>query len=617
MRASCRPLALAVTGLLLASACRASPSGLEKRLQDAVNGARRAPGASVAILTDGKVTWTGTSGVADLTSTASLGARTRFPVASTTKNFVAALALKLAEDGALSLDDPISKWFPLFLRAGRITLRRLLSHTAGLRPHVAAERHDPGKPWTITDLLPSVERPVCDVGRCGAYSDENFIGAGLVIEAAMGKKLEDLLRARLFEPLGLQDTSLVTADVVSGDVVQEYGEQEEPIGERGTSPLKNTWAAGSMFSTPTDLARWISALFAGRLLKVQSLQQMLDVSLTKSLPCPPETECTGRYGLGIERVVYASRETWGHEGSSGSMLRYIPEKHMAIAILQNQIPTATAGPRQIFEAVLRALGIEERADVYTVHADGTGLTRLTEAPAVDGTPVPWSADGSRILFGSGRDGNQEVYVMRSDGSDERNLTNDPARDVGGSWVRDGRIVFSSDRSGQSILYVIDADGSNLKELPDTRAGDRLPFVSPDGKRVAFATGAENEYDLVVMRMDGSERHVVASGPGMQWWPSWSPDSKQIVFADQSDAGFRIAVVDADGSHRRTLLVMDARQPAWSPDGRFIAFVRGGEDVVIVSPDGSAPRVLAHDPIAAYGPTWSPDGARLAFVSSRS
>jgi TolB protein len=164
---------------------------------------------------------------------------------------------------------------------------------------------------------------------------------------------------------------------------------------------------------------------------------------------------------------------------------------------------------------------------------------------------------------------------------------------------------------------MDPDGSNAQPLPGSAPGDAFPVVSPDGRRIAFATGPADNLDLVVMGLDGTQRTIVAGGPGSQWWASWAPDGSRIVFADETAGKFRIAVVGSDGSHRSFIPVEGARWPAWSPDGRLIAFVRDKDAVVVVAPDGAGARVVARDPIWAFGPSWSPDGSRIAFASSRS
>ncbi len=122
-------------------------------------------------------------------------------------------------------------------------------------------------------------------------------------------------------------------------------------------------------------------------------------------------------------------------------------------------------------------------------------------------------------FVSGRDGNDEIYVMNADGSNPVNLTNHPASDTVPSWSPDGkRIAFSSDRDGRWQIYAMNPDGTNVVRITNHPHGVGSPLWLPDGKRIAFIL----DLDLYVMNADGTDFTNITKGMGDIHSFSWSP-----------------------------------------------------------------------------------------------
>ena len=246
-----------------------------------------------------------------------------------------------------------------------------------------------------------------------------------------------------------------------------------------------------------------------------------------------------------------------------------------------------------------------------------------EPPEVK-TPV-WSPRGGKVVFPSRRSGNWELYTVNLYGSGLRNLTRDPAFDGFPAWSPDGRkIAFVRHRHTDGV-WIMSADGSDQRML--ARNGGS-PAWSFDGRRIAFSSGAQG---IFVMNPDGSEHRRLARLPVGRGGFFWSPDGRKIAFlSDAGNGDFRFAlyVMNADGSGQRRLTQKPrgapsgfgiASQPAWSPDGRKIAFVSnryGSDDIFTVNADGSALLRLTRNPAGDGAPVWSPDGRKIAFVTNR-
>jgi RNA polymerase sigma factor (sigma-70 family) len=226
----------------------------------------------------------------------------------------------------------------------------------------------------------------------------------------------------------------------------------------------------------------------------------------------------------------------------------------------------------------------------------------------------------QIVFHSDRDGNNEIYVMDTDGGNVRRLTNNPADDIRPVWSPDGKsIAFGSMRDGNWQIYLMSPDGKNQRRISNDRAGD--PAWSPDGQKIAFSSARDGNSEIYVMDADGKNVRRLTNNPATDGFSDWSPDGQSIAFRSKRDGNDEIYVMDADGSNQRNLTNNPADEmcPAWSPDGQSIAFNsnrNGNHKVYIMDVDGSNPRRLTNNPANEGVPAWSPDGQRIAFVSER-
>ncbi|MGW0389410.1 serine hydrolase domain-containing protein [Streptomyces sp. NPDC003042] len=268
----------------------------------------RAPSVVAAVVRGGEVVWEGSR-----TSVAGHGpdGNVQYRIGSITKTFTAVLVLRLRDEGLLDLSDPLDKHLP-GTGAGEVTIGQLLAHTGGL----AAET--PGEWWERTsgELRPELadvlgEEPFRHApGRRHHYSNPGYTLLGSLVEALRGKPWEEVLRAEVLEPLGLNRTSgLPQAPHAGGWAVHPWADvmMPEPLEDLGLMA-----PAGVLWSTTGDLARFAAFLLRGdeRVLSAESVREMC----TSAAPPEPDFAELG-YGLGMQLTAQGGRRLVGHCGS--------------------------------------------------------------------------------------------------------------------------------------------------------------------------------------------------------------------------------------------------------------------------------------------------------------
>lgn len=263
-----------------------------------------------------------------------------------------------------------------------------------------------------------------------------------------------------------------------------------------------------------------------------------------------------------------------------------------------------------------------RRDIFLMNANGTGSLPLTRDPGWDNWPS-WSPDGTQLAYTcrapiAGQGGG--ICRINGDGTGREILTS--SNDWEPSWSPDGRyIAFASERDGNPEIYMMNTDGTNQRRLTHFDGDDWQAAWSPDSTKIAFARGENGNWDIYVMDVsDGgiqgdASLQRLTDNDTPDSLPAWSPDGTRIVFSSQRDGNREIYVMDVNGSNQQRLTDNDVDDyfPRWSPDGQRIVFVTAtllsgfhSTDIAIMNADGTNLRLLTKTSmIEEASPNWRP------------
>jgi D-alanyl-D-alanine carboxypeptidase len=288
------------------------------------------PGMAVVVIKDGQVQELKGYGVTDVTTKQPVSPDTKFPIGSITKPFTAMAIMMLVEEGKVNLDKPISQYLADLPPQWRpLTLRQLLSHTAGLAEDYSWQKIKQPQDF-IKKGKPDLDFPP---GEASSYSNTGFFLAGLVIEKVSNQPYGDFLRDRIFAPLGMKQTQAKLESVpnlasgyIWNDHLNKVGITEDPI-------TQAAYSAGSIMSTASDMAKWVQALDQGKLLSSSSYQQLWTDSTLKN------GRKTG-YGLGWYVGSFNGHPYTLHAGAvagyASGLYRY-PKDRLNVIVLTNNV----------------------------------------------------------------------------------------------------------------------------------------------------------------------------------------------------------------------------------------------------------------------------------------
>jgi len=329
-------LYLALTLLLpLSSLAQSPPDPVDDYVRSEMQ-RQHIPGLSLLLARDGKTVRAQGYGLANVELQVPVKPETVFQSGSLGKQFTATAVMMLVEEGKIKLDDPITNYLhdtPATWK--QVTVRQLLSHTAGFTDY--PEDFDFRKDYSEVQLLRFVGRiPLAyPPGTSWSYANLGYLTLGILIHNVTGEFYGDFLQERIFKPLGMDTTRIISeADIVPNRAAGYRLVKGELKNQEWVSPSMNTTADGSLYFSILDLAKWDAALYTEKLLKRSSLEQMWTIAKLKN-----GHPNSGQYGFAwfIEnkngRHVVQHTGSW--QGFEAYFGRYLDDK-LSVAILSNQ-----------------------------------------------------------------------------------------------------------------------------------------------------------------------------------------------------------------------------------------------------------------------------------------
>lgn len=323
---------------LLAAAVDAAPPPPEvDAYVRAQMGSQKIPGLALAVVREGRIEIAAGFGLANVEHGVPVKPQTVFQSGSTGKQFAAAAALLLADEGRLGLDDPVSKYVPAPAHWAPITVRHLLTHTSGIPEYT--DSIDLRRDYTEAELVAMAgERPLDFApGTKWSYSNTAYAVLGAVIRKASGKFYGDVLEERIFAPLDMETARVISEEDIVPDRAAGYRLENGVLkNQQWVAPLLNTTADGALYLSVLDLAKWARALDTDRPLRGALRERMWTPA---RLASGDVADARGKgYGFGWFVGRHNGHPLVDHSGSWQGFQAWIgrfPAQRMTVVVLSN------------------------------------------------------------------------------------------------------------------------------------------------------------------------------------------------------------------------------------------------------------------------------------------
>ena len=298
-----------------------------------------APGVAVIVVDDGKVVYSGGRGLANVEAKQAITPATVFRLGSITKQFTSAVILQLAEDGKLSLNDPLSKFLSDYPKPGAdATIAQLLNHTSGIKSYTGIPgwmmvEANTARPYTTDEMLALFKNQPADfaVGTEHRYNNSGYVLLGAVIEKVTGRPWHAAVEERIVKPLGLTSIRYGELESSTPGMAQGYSQKEGKLIPARKIHMSVPHAAGALIGSVEDLAKWAEALHKGKVVSSATYAQMI-------APTKLPNGKIENYGFGLSQQELRGHKTVGHGGGIfgfHTASTYIPDEDVFIAVFAN------------------------------------------------------------------------------------------------------------------------------------------------------------------------------------------------------------------------------------------------------------------------------------------
>lgn len=507
------------------------------------------PGAAVLVARDGQVLMRRAYGSASVELGVPLRPEHVFRLGSITKQFTAVAVLMLADEGKVSLDDEITRFFPDYPTQGRrITVEHLLTHTSGIQSYTGMPTYVAGmrRDLTTDELIAMFRDQPMEFapGERWNYNNSGYALLGGIIEKVSGMSYADFIRTRIFEPLGMRNSYYETSNAIVPGRVSGYDRTPEGIRAANYLSMTQPYAAGSLISTVDDQLVWQRAVAQGRMLTPETWRRAFS-------PYQLGGGLSAGYGYGWFVGEAAGRPSIEHGGdingfSSNGL--WIPSERLHVIVLSNREREGERNADDISRQIAtRLLGTPAPPAPFTVAPEAlreyAGVYRVSET---ENRLV--MVEGGAIYGQRGRNPRQEITPV---GRDE--------------------FVFST---GTRARFVRGADGKITAIVVRGRIGpeEMAPRTQESVEAVLAAASATvtvpvetlrryvGVYELapgfeITVRLDGD---VLRAAPTNQQETAMVPESETRFFVREANATV-IFETDASGAATRLVLHQGGRQ----------------------------------------------------------